>query len=299
MTSLDEYVGRLPVKTRLIRMDKREGLIRARLRGAKEAIGQVLVFFDAHVEVTKGWLPPLLNEISEDRTRVVLPVIDVISDQTLEYRPENNPGGRGGLTWKLRHSWIKPQPGITTEPFATPTMIGCAFAIDKDYFFQTGSYDDQMLIWGGENVEMSVRIWTCGGSLVVAPCSRVGHLYRKTTPHTIPGSLTEKRERPTINTARFAEVWLDSYKDFYYSMNIDAKNVEIGDVSARQELRRDLKCHDFKWFLNYVYPDAPFPTGSNFFGQVKCPLNNRQVLRESWSRTPLRIGFLFKWTIFL
>ena len=98
-------------------------------------------------------------------------------------------------------------------------MIGCAFAIDREFFFSSGAYDNQMMFWGGENVEMSVRIWRCGGSLLVAPCSHVGHVYRKNTPHTVPGGLRGKLDTLNINTARFAEVWLDEYKNFYYYMN--------------------------------------------------------------------------------
>ena len=227
-TPLDNYLNNFPVPARTIRMKERQGLIRARLKGAEEAIGQVLVFLDAHMEATSGWLTPILSEISEDRTRVILPVIDNINSKTFEYSKVENDRMRSGLNWKLRHIWLEPDPrgGVLggddnerIDPFPSPTMIGCAFGIDREYFFKVGSYDQGMLIWGGENVEMSIRIWRCGGSLMVAPCSHIGHVYRSVTPHSIPGSLLEKRDRPTINTARFAEVWLDEYRNFYYQVN--------------------------------------------------------------------------------
>lgn len=65
--SLEDYVRKLEVPVRILRMEQRSGLIRARLRGAAASRGQVITFLDAHCECTLGWLEPLLARIKEDR----------------------------------------------------------------------------------------------------------------------------------------------------------------------------------------------------------------------------------------
>ena len=48
-----------------------------------------------------------------------------------------------------------------------------------------------------------------------------------------------------------------------------ATTVEMGDTSERKRLVEELQCHDFQWFVDYVYPDSPFPNHHNYFGTVR------------------------------
>lgn len=66
--------------------------------------GQVITFLDAHCECTEGWLEPLLSRIAVDRTTVVCPIIDVISDDTFEYVTASDQTW-GGFNWKLNFRW--------------------------------------------------------------------------------------------------------------------------------------------------------------------------------------------------
>lgn len=64
---LEDTVAKFNGKVRLIRNKQREGLIRTRTIGAKDARGEVVIFLDAHCEVGYNWLPPLLAPIAKDR----------------------------------------------------------------------------------------------------------------------------------------------------------------------------------------------------------------------------------------
>lgn len=182
---LTVYVARLP-KVHLIRLSRRQGLIRARLKGAEAANGQVLMFVDAHTEANVNWLPPLLHRLLENRKSVVIPTMDIIDWQTFNYlRPVRR--SHGSMTWDLVFEY-KSLPtrldGLAdTDPIPSPIMVGCAHAVWREHFLSTGSYDTGMEIWGGENIEHSLRTWMCGGTVEIIPCSRVGHVFKPRLPY--------------------------------------------------------------------------------------------------------------------
>lgn len=102
--SLDDYVANLP-KVSVLRLPKRQGLIRARLEGAKVSKGRVLTFLDAHCECTLGWVEPLLTRIKESKSNVVMPVIDEISETDFHYNAVPEPFQRGVFRWRLEFTW--------------------------------------------------------------------------------------------------------------------------------------------------------------------------------------------------
>ncbi|XP_047136419.1 polypeptide N-acetylgalactosaminyltransferase 13 isoform X1 [Hydra vulgaris] len=260
---LDDHVAQLSKKIKIIRNAKRSGLIRSRINGADLSRGDVLIFLDSHCETTPGWAEPLLARIAEKSSNVVVPIIEVINADTLQYAAAANPDQRGGFSWDLFYKW-KPIPldeqHLRKSPIdviRTPTMAGGLFAIDRKYFYDMGTYDEEMDIWGGENLEMSFRIWMCGGRIDIIPCSRVGHIFRKfTSPYKFPDGV-EKTLSKNLN--RLAEVWLDEYKELYYQKRPQSKGKDYGDISQRLALRNKLNCKSFKWYIENIYPDVQLP----------------------------------------
>lgn len=265
--NMGETLSEKSGKVRLVRNEERQGLIRSRSRGAQVATGDVIVFLDAHCEVNQDWLPPLLAPIANNRKTLTVPIIDGIDSDNFEYRPvysKNDEHFRGIWEWGMLYKEIgldmkeHLKTHRVSEPYDSPTHAGGLFAIDRQFFADLGYYDPGLLIWGGENFELSFKVWQCGGRLQWVPCSRVGHIYRPFMPYSF-GSMANQRKGPLVltNYKRVIEVWFDDeYKEYFYTREPLARFYDPGDMKKQLEMKRNLGCKSFDWFMKNVASDV-------------------------------------------
>ncbi|MFP3589730.1 galactosyltransferase-related protein, partial [Paraburkholderia sp. SIMBA_055] len=77
------------------------------------------------------------------------------------------------------------------EPVETPCLPGGCLAIKKDVFFDIGGFDKGFIVWGHEDIEISIKMWLFGYKCFIQPQVKVLHIFRKSFPYTVKASHTD------------------------------------------------------------------------------------------------------------
>ncbi|KAH9523810.1 Polypeptide N-acetylgalactosaminyltransferase 12 [Bulinus truncatus] len=212
-----------------------------------------------------GWYEPLVSPLQNNDKAITFPVVDVIDPNSFAVMEQSTVTLVGSLhLYSLLFTWLEDRGYTSETTIKSSTMPGSVFAISKKWFSHLGMFDPYLQVWGGENIEMSFKAWMCGGGIFIATCSHVAHLPRR--------PVNVKSHTALLNSARVAEVWMDEFKQYFYEKTaFHLAWFNHTNIDSRKELRRSLKCKNFRWYLTKVSPDLynQIDEYSFYLGQIK------------------------------
>jgi len=160
---------------RLVRSDQ-ANLSKARNFGARQAQGDILVFGDAHIETSPEWWQPIVDLLSNPEIGAVGPAVSVMGEPDSVGYGQVLAGPDLGIEW-LDYQQAAPHPVCMAG--------GCFLAMRSQTFREVGGFDEGMIRWGSEDVEMCIRLWLSGHQVWVAPEVDVAHLFRDEFPYEV------------------------------------------------------------------------------------------------------------------
>ena len=250
-------------KVNFLRHEEQQGLIRSKADGANAAQGDIVMFLDCHVKPATDWWKPIVSNIETNYKRVVMPIITNLDVDTWT---DVSPPGQGNgaakcyITMDAEFKWFTGQSQHDQQDGVNyvPVLSGGLLAISKQWWEETGGYDEEMQIWGGENIDQSLRVWLCGGEIVSAPDSRVAHMWRVPEKASTHARYRSKGNVATTNRFRATTMWFGEFnekvKKFPEFSAIPDQNVD--NIRAHTN---NLQCKNFRWYIDHfsdIYHDA-------------------------------------------
>jgi GT2 family glycosyltransferase len=217
------------------------GPSRARNLGANAAVGEMLVFLDAHVIPQKNWLDGLAARFESVEIYAVAPVLGA-------FNPSHPDVYGVTLNQKMQPYWrTRPVGDFSPLPFAG---AGC-LAIRKEVYAAVGGFDNGFKGIGYGDIDFCFRLWTAGFNIYVDPLARIIHKFRKSKPYkVVPRNITYNFLRlafKNFNESRITQA-INVAKDVadFGSILMD---ILSSDVWEQRLALRSKRKHDDDWFF--------------------------------------------------
>ncbi len=177
----------------LIKLDKNYGFSEGYNRILRQVSAGHYVILNSDIEVTPGWLDPLINILAENpQIAVVMPKIKSFERQ--EYF--EHAGAAGGFIDKFGYPFcrgrilnnIEKDQGQYDQECEVFWATGACMCIKADIFHKFGGFDDYMFAHM-EEIDLCWRIKNAGFKILFTPESTVYHVGGGTLPNEHPQKL--------------------------------------------------------------------------------------------------------------
>ncbi len=223
------------------------GITKARNLGAKYTKGEILVFSDAHMELSNNWAKNLADYYANEKFCMATPLIYDLSHNFKTY------GCTLNKNFSLDYLHINPFNNYS------PIAIGCFMIFSRDKYLELGKYDEGMNYYGYEDIELSIRCWLMGFSIRLLPEIRVGHLWKDKNNKDfdyIKNKYTILRTAYLhFNEQRIERVKkiIKSHYDHHFSEVMLKELINMinnSDTLKLQQQYRQIRINDDDWFMS-------------------------------------------------
>lgn len=193
------------------------------------ASSEQLVFLRQATKVCTGWLQSLLSMLADNQESIISPIVHTLNVGT--WTLEENRWRRFGWRWNL---------ALYDRPYAgkpdSPSVSSYCLVVARSWLTELGWFDEGMpLVGSTEAIELSLRCWLFGGSVLVDDNAQIGCLLDPTVDN--------------INgLARIVEAWLPAYASYFYDYyGLKSTDVNVGklDNLARLQERQTVTIESF------------------------------------------------------
>lgn len=165
---------------RVVGHEQRRGCSSAKDLGARTATGDVLVFLDGHCKPERWAIERLVHTIERVEGRaIVTPRVPALDTQTWQNSDSAIGFGYGLNLRDLSCHWI-PLRDMKEENrlYENPALIGCCLAMTKELYTTLWGFDRDMVDWGVEDLDLGLKAWLMGYSVLHNPYACIGHRFR-------------------------------------------------------------------------------------------------------------------------
>ncbi len=189
------------------------GLGRAKCfnRAVAESKSDHIVFLRAPFKLSNDWLTTLLAEVSKFDQCIISPIVYTLD--TSLWCAENRRYKHTTIRWDLNTYQTK-----ESNSNITPITTSYCMLMSKNHFLDINGFDDGMNAGYGEDVELSIKNLSLGGTNIICTKTHIASEFEiDASPHTIK------------NKMRIAEMWFKSQTSHIYdALNISASNIDTG-----------------------------------------------------------------------
>ena len=197
---------------------------------AKLVNGGVDVFIRQNMKFTPEWIYPIIESVGDDN--IVAPSVHQLDISLWET-----------VAKKWDHCGIRWDLSVVNRKIASdysPIVTSYCLAISHNRFVTIGGFDDG-IVGHGEDIEICIRNWLFGGSVI--KCD--GYV-----------SSVIDVDTSVVGLARIVELWFSKYSTFFYSSRrLDPRDIKIGRTNRILDLAQKHQVRAIEWWLENIQPE--------------------------------------------